>query len=709
MKLMIGAGLATYLCLVCPAVLAMTAERTEPQDPVRIGLLALEREAERIDGASPGITVEIDEELAGESFSTNLDGKNLLIRGGDATGLMYGLLDIAEQLRNGGSWQAVRLKSESPQFPFRAIKFNLPWFAYRSNDAITLHHERCRDLAFWEAFLDMMAENRFNVLSLWNLHPWPYLVRLENFPWANSHSDEELAEWQNLYREIFRMARERGIDTYLVNWNIFVSRGFAEHFGLRGVGNISKARGYSDEIVKLAKQYNREAVTRVLNEFPNLSGIGVSLGEAMGGMSAVEREQWIQDVYVKGIQDADRPAKFIHRLPFSAGLSNGGTVSVPTEQLTRNALESIEGITTPIWTEAKFNWSHGHSTPKLVKVHGGLLTDTYWNPAPTNYRMNWMVRNEDFFFLRWGNPAFIREHIRQNGGDHVGGYYVGSETYIPAVDYFTKNLEGRNWEHAFERQWLFYKLWGRLLYNPGTPDAVFAAEFRHRYGIDGERMLAAMSVASRFPLLFTSLVDINNDKSFYAEGFLARDGADASRFLDLELLLTKDTLDPDLMSARDYAVAEFRGEAIPEGITTPPQVAITLEQNADLALSLIDGFDPAGSEALRQELVDIQAWSHLSRYLADKLRAAVELQKYRESRYNHPDSGHKLAATQHILDAIAHWETLVDITQSVYRIAPLTHFHKENQNVFHWSLMLDEVRGDLDVIDRDQFGRFRGN
>ncbi len=30
----------------------------------------------------------------------------------------------------------------------------------------------------------------------------------------------------------------------------------------------------------------------------------------------------------------------------------------------------------------KFNWSHGHSTPKLVKVHGGKLGDTYFKPLP---------------------------------------------------------------------------------------------------------------------------------------------------------------------------------------------------------------------------------------------------------------------------------------------------------------------------------------
>jgi hypothetical protein len=54
---------------------------------------------------------------------------------------------------------------------------------------------------------------------------------------------------------------------------------------------------------------------------------------------------------------------------------------------------------------------------------------------------------------------------------------VGSETYIPAKDYFTKLEAPVDWQYAFQRQWLFYKLWGRLLYNPDTPDAVFRDAF----------------------------------------------------------------------------------------------------------------------------------------------------------------------------------------------------------------------------------------
>ena len=41
-------------------------------------------------------------------------------------------------------------------------------------------------------------------------------------------SDEEFAEWRQFWTSLFRMAKDRGIETYLVNWNIFVSPEFAK-------------------------------------------------------------------------------------------------------------------------------------------------------------------------------------------------------------------------------------------------------------------------------------------------------------------------------------------------------------------------------------------------------------------------------------------------------------------------------------------------
>ncbi len=133
----------------------------------------------------------------------------LCVMARNQTGAMYGTLDLAEQIQTNNGLKNVEQKLSNPRFEFRAIKFNLPWSSYRpsENPAMSLHTETCRSLHFWQRFLDMMAENRFNVLSLWNLHPFTYMIRPKGFVEACPFSDRELAQWQRFWRRLFRMAK----------------------------------------------------------------------------------------------------------------------------------------------------------------------------------------------------------------------------------------------------------------------------------------------------------------------------------------------------------------------------------------------------------------------------------------------------------------------------------------------------------------------
>ncbi|MCK4920881.1 MAG: hypothetical protein KAS71_07535, partial [Bacteroidales bacterium] len=418
-----------------------------------------------------------------EAFHIRQEGNTISLTGGGATGLVYALNDVRRCISRGKT--QIPEKDETPQYDFRALKFNLPWASYRRSEALQQHYETCRDTLYWESFLNMMVENRFNKLTLWNLHPFNYLVRLEKYPEANSMNDDEFAEWRKFWKSLFRMAKDRGIETYLVNWNIFVSPEFAK---AHQVATYSITGEYftDGDTASIIQDYTRESVRAVIDEYPNLTGLGITLGEAMFGMTAEQREKWLLDGFVQGMRDASRKIKFIHRVPLKKGQGDNTTKEM-VEIITRKTLDTLTCIIPPIIIELKYNWSHGHSSPHLFKVHGGKLSDKYWNPRPTNYKLSWMVRNEDFFMLRWGQPDFIREHIALNSKDYITGYFVGSETYIPADDYFTAK-ENVSWTYAFERQWMFYEQWGRLLYNPDTPDDFFADEFESRFPGNGNAL-----------------------------------------------------------------------------------------------------------------------------------------------------------------------------------------------------------------------------
>jgi len=699
----IGAMLALAATSFAAAEIDITFDATS--GPVAFGAAKLKAAIDQRGISAGRIHIDTSEKTDAprESFAIRNGGGRILISSGDPVGAMYGALELAEQIRSGLTLDQVKNQSASPRLAFRAIKFNLPWMSYRKGEALQLHMETCRDLKFWEAFLDMMAENRFNALTLWNLHPFGYMIRPKNFPEACAFDDAQLAQWQEFWRKLFAMARDRGIEVHIFYWNIFVSPELAR---ARNVATYSADWSFfgDADTSELVERYNREVVTQVIDEYDDLAGIGVGLGERMGKMTPQQREEWINRTVVAGIKAARRPVRFNHRAPFSANLGSGGSMDRSTEQIARQTIESLD-LPSPIWVEIKFNWSHGHSSPNLNIIHGGKHTDTYWNPLPRNYRITWMIRNEDFFNLRWGEPGFIREHIRTNGGDYTGGYFVGSECYIPAKDYMQKQVKSNAanpWSYAFQRQWLFYMMWGRLLYDPATPDSAFAAELERRFGPGtGAKLLEAYTRASRMPLRLASFHKATWDFTLYSEGFCAParsaglfDGA--SPFISIDELIDHETLDPMYMSIPEFVKARREKSPIPAGRITPPALADSLDADGRMALELVRSAPLNDDAATLCETGDIKAWAYLSLYFAAKLRAGVALESYRTG----GDTRDQEQAIALLHVAGQYWDALIITTRPLYHDVPLMHLGEKEK--FHWAMMREQVQRDVELAKRNR-------
>ncbi len=641
----------------------------------------------KYDGNQLDIMASVDTaNMKPEAFKIEFGQGKILLTGGDNTGLMYGLLDIKEQLEHGN--KSISEKQMNARLPFRAIKFNLPWASYRNSEALSLHSETCRDMDFWETFLDMMAENRFNALTLWSQHPFSYMVKLEKYPEACSIPEGELAEWQSFWRKLFAMAKERGIETYMINWNIFVSPEFAKAYGAAEYSIENEyfiAQGDTSELVK---DYTRECVREVIDQYPDLTGLGIGLGEGMGGMTPVERELWLHEAYIEGMRQAGRKIKFIHRVPFSANTNSGGSASSFVEKMTRETLDSLTVSELPVYTELKFNWSHAHSTPHLAKVHGGELTDAYWNPMPENYRLAWMMRNEDFFMLRWGQPDFIRKHIAANAHAYVNGYYVGSECYIPAKDYIT-SLPGASYRYAFERQWMFYKNWGRLLYNPGEPDAVFERAFEQRFPMHGKKLFSAQQTISKVPLIFASYWNATWDFTLYSEGMLTLHN-DRMTVFPIEELCNKTPMDPQYMSIGEFV---NNGEHS-HGKITPIHLADSLEAFCVETLNLLQSIDTDENIDLFYEVSDIKTWANLGISFANRLRAGVAYQQFKNS----GEMADKNRAIGLLEQSLENWKEVVRITEPVYKPVPLVHNNHNDNALFHWSVFQKDIEDEIERL-----------
>lgn len=628
-----------------------------------------------------------------EGFRQFRQGAGRTIAGGDERGAMYGVLDVAEQIRLGTPWDKLEARTVKAQFEFRALKFNLPYAAYRSSPVIEQHQATCKDLKFWEAFLDMMVENRFNVLTLWSQHPFHYMVRPTNFPEASPFSEAELAEWRTLWRGLFAMAKERGIETYLINWNIFVSPEFSRAHNVARWSDGGRHIGGEAENSEIVVRYTREVVTQVLNEYPDLTGLGITLGEQMGGMSPDQRRGWLDRTFFAGMADAKRTTKFIYRAPLSANLNSGGTTSEENDRRTRAQIENLPAnVTGPVYVEFKHNWSHAHSSPDLFMVHGGTLSDAYWNPSPTRHKVVWTMRNEDIFVLRWGQPDFVRAFVQNQQKAHVGGAIIGSECYIPALDYISAPGPHKNWRFAFERQWLFYAVWGRLLYDKNTPDRVFTALLEERFGAgSGDDLLQGWKLASQVPLHFASFYRGTWDGSLQTETFSSWvDKDDGARtFFDIDAFIKRPVLDTKrYVNITDFVKAG--GVAAP-GVLSPLALAAQLDRDATEAAQRVAALRTKlkSSPTLECEISDIEAWGAFGRYFAEKLRAGVALATARAKN----DPAQQQIAVAALERALVHWERLAELGGKFNALPILA----SSREPFSWAALTPAVKGDIAI------------
>ena len=104
----------------------------------------------------------------------------------DGGGAMYGGLELAEQIRTQGVDGVVDI-DRNAYMTMRGTKFNIPLDlrtpSYSDmSDSAQENIATVWDFDFWRAYLDKLARDRYNFVSLWNLHPFPSMVRVAEYP-----------------------------------------------------------------------------------------------------------------------------------------------------------------------------------------------------------------------------------------------------------------------------------------------------------------------------------------------------------------------------------------------------------------------------------------------------------------------------------------------------------------------------------------------
>lgn len=544
-----------------------------------------------------------------EAFVISREGPQVTVAG-DETGVMYGLLDLADTVRLGGLG-AVKPKRARPFLRLRGIKWNLPLGGDLYSGAQGGRPgEWLWDKSFWEQFLRMMARNRYNVLTLWNGCPYQHLVHLDDIPGASDIPRAQIDANIAFFRWAMRRARELGIQTQLITWNIHVPASFAKAQGIRASAVDTPA----------VREYLRRAACALADTYPDLAALGTCPGEQMP-MAAQEKQDFIADTYLAGLRKASRP------LPFFLRYWQGDPAATA-------AMLDREKWPQPVYLEVKFNGEHMYSSPR---PH---VQDARWlGLADGRWQVFWHLRNDCLFRLQWGDPEFVRGVVRNCAGAQACGFFWGSEGLKPGADsYHRPTSEAyRSYPWEFLRKAEMYRLWGRLGYDPTTAEEVLLLPYR-QYGAAAADTAQALALASRVVPLCECFhwnymngdwqPECNTGAWNTSYELTIRSYRDQRSFHSVKEFIFNDTIDASRCNIPDYVALQAAGQALPAGRLSPREAArqiLEAAAGAEAALAEARRKLPQATPEFPCLADDVLLQAGLGRYYGTKILAAEAL------------------------------------------------------------------------------------
>jgi hypothetical protein len=359
------------------------------------------------------------------------------------------------------------------------------------------------DFEFWRAYLDKLARDRYNFVSLWNLHPYPSMVKVPDYPdvalndvWrSRAKFDEDystrtvglvtpamLASKEvvrkltidqkiDFWRRVMQYAKDRNIGFYVMTWNIFT-------YGVDGKYGITDALDNAKTV-----DYFRASVREMFRTYPLLRGIGLTAGENMGDASAYysggtdsfdAKENWLLATYGQGVLDAaraepQRQFRLIHCQHESRAQDIAATFKPVIAQPNVDFVFS-------------FKYAQAHALSSTTQTfHRGYLESL------GDLKTLWTIRNDDALMYRWAAPDFVREFVKNIPHEKTQGYYLGSDMWVWGREFLARDPKLSH-QLEVEKHWLHFLLWGRMGYDPT---------------LDNERI--AELVGRRFPVVHRGL------------------------------------------------------------------------------------------------------------------------------------------------------------------------------------------------------------
>src|SRR5690606_13979306 len=220
----------------------------------------------------------------------------LIVLGADESGLVY----AAEQLIHNGADSKTPLKIlVRPEVLLRGTAIGMQKTDYLpGRDVYEYPYTEelfpwFYDKELWIQYLDMLLENRYNTLYLWNGHPFSSLVKLKDYPYALEVDEATFKKNEQMYSFLTEEANKRGIWIIQMFYNIILPQPFAQKHNL-------KTQERNRVITPLIADYTQKSIAAFVEKYPNV-GLLVTLGEAMEGVGQDDID-WFTKTIIPGVK-----------------------------------------------------------------------------------------------------------------------------------------------------------------------------------------------------------------------------------------------------------------------------------------------------------------------------------------------------------------------------------------------------------------------
>lgn len=601
------------------------------------------------------------------------EGRRMIkVTGEDSTGAMYGGLDIAEAIRF-GTLDTFKETRRKPHIAKRGIKFNIPLDlrtpSYTDpSDSGQANIPEVWEKDFWIDYLDSMARYRYNVLSLWSLHPFPSLVKVPEFPevalndvWRTRAKlddnfgfsgvgfvrpemlvDHEVVKKMTIdekiefWRWVMQQAADRGIQMYIFTWNMFTYGADGKH-------------GITDDMEnEITKKYFRAAIRETVKTYPLLAGMGITAGEGMPHkMDPKTKEAWLWETYGEGVRDAlkeepDRNFNMIHRFHWTAQ---------------GDILEVFKDYPGTFDFSFKYSVAHMYSITKPPFIQPLLE-----NMAPK--MRTWLtVRNDDIYTFRFGDVAYAREYILNiPPPGKIAGFYMGPDGYTWGRDFLERNPAPGKRPLVMDKQWYSFMMWGRLAYDPSLPDSHFEMALAARHPkASSSHLFRGLHGAAQVMPLTTRFFWGDIDLKWYPEACLSH--RKSKGFYTVRHFMEGITMPgSNVLCIRDWR--KHLAEGKPMEQTTPLEIAASLEGAASETFAALEALREAAKNdpELQKNIIDCESLALLGRYYSSKIRGSCALALYdaNAGKFDHE------AALRHLTEAHSHWKKYASIRDAHY-------------------------------------------